>query len=478
MPRTASFDFEPGAIFAGKYRVERILASGGQGTIAVATHLRLHQPVALKVAHSSENLEPEAIERLFREARATFRLTSEHIARIFDVDVERGVPFIVMEYLEGRDLKALLAECGQLTCAEAVGLLVHAIDGIAEAHDAGIIHRDLKPSNLFVQQRPDGTPLLKVLDFGVSKANPAASRSDEVADLTAPLRMLGTPRYMAPEQACDARAASAASDIWALGLILQEMLTVSPVFRARNEVEELAQILTKSPTPVSLIRPDVPPEIERILLRCLQKDPEHRFADVRELAEQLAPFVPPWATIELARLRRSGRATHRADESNRGDSTPAPGVAARPVERSLGRIVRRSTLAAVGIVGLSTAAAVLFAPQLRAKQGEVVSDNEIRSPSADRNTPRPPLVQALVLPTRTEASRSESHALARASQSTASVHTSSLSTATPRPRNGQVPRTRRNAVRAKERGARGESVVAASQQPAAELTFDPLDSRK
>ena len=307
MPDVAWTPFEPGTVLAGKYRVDRILAAGGQGTVAKAFHLRLRQPVAIKFPHRSGGSDHESNERLFREARATFRLRSEHIARIIDVDEMNGAPFIVMEYLDGIDLKDMLTERGPLPWAEAVGLLLQTIDGLAHAHDTGIVHRDLKPSNLFVERRADGTPLLKVLDFGVSKTTSRTFTSEEVGDLTEPLRMLGTPRYVAPEQAHDARSATTASDIWALGVIFQEMLTAEPVFRGRTEVEVLAQILHKWPAPVSLVRSDVPLEIERLILRCLQKAPEHRFADVRELAEHLAQFAPPWAAVNLERLRHSSR---------------------------------------------------------------------------------------------------------------------------------------------------------------------------
>ena len=288
-----------------KYRIERLIATGGQGVVVEATHLRLRQPVAIKFAHVDlhDASEAERHERLFREARAAFRLRSEHVARVIDVDLVEGSPFIVMEFLRGTDLKALIEARGPLPCDEAVGLILQACEGLAEAHDLGLVHRDLKPSNLFLVERPSGPPLLKILDFGLAKQlTPAAADADD-PDLTEPLIMLGSPRYMSPEQARDPRQTDVRTDIWSLGLVLQELLTGRPVFRARNKADVLALVLLKNPTPVSLLRPDVPAGLERVLLRCLQKLPEHRFPTIRDLAQQLAEFAPPWAAETLERLR-------------------------------------------------------------------------------------------------------------------------------------------------------------------------------
>jgi len=341
--------FEPGTIIAGKYKVEGILAAGGQATVAKAMHLRLNRPVAIKFPHDGEPIAEITTELFIREARATFQLRSEHIARVIDVDVEAKAPFIVMEYLEGCDLKQLLARRGALPFQEAIGLMLQAIDGLAEAHDAGIVHRDLKPSNLFVLQRADGTPCLKVLDFGISKGGAFSSSEGDFGDLTVPLKMLGTPRYMAPEQAVDARQATAATDVWALGLILQEMLTGTPVFRARGEADAVARLLSKEPVPISLVRPDVPAEVERLLLRCLQKAPEHRFSDIRELAEALAPFAPAWAAVNVERLRRSSRPGHPA----RRAKTELPPVAAEGGGRSWGGSMVTALAMACLAAGLS-----------------------------------------------------------------------------------------------------------------------------
>ena len=300
---TAGRELQCGRVIAGKYRIESVIAEGGQGTVVRATHLRLKQPVAIKFPHLPEDDMIRPVARLFREARAVFRLQGEHVARIVDVDLVEGAPFIVMEYLDGVDLKELLSRRGPLPVDEAVGLILQACDAVAEAHELGIVHRDLKPSNLFVIERPDGTPMLKVLDFGLSKTERARKWTED-AELTQPAVRLGSPRYMSPEQVRDPRAVDGRSDIWALGAILQELLTGTAVFRARGEDAVLAEILKREPAPLSLLRQGVPPEVERAVWRCLQKLREHRFATVGELAEALAGAAPSWAAVNLQRLRR------------------------------------------------------------------------------------------------------------------------------------------------------------------------------
>ena len=283
-----------GAIIGGKYRIERELARGGQGTVMLATHLGLRQSVAIKFSNLEGPRQIERMKRLVAEARAAFRLRGEHVVRVIDVDVDDGMPFIVMEYLQGTTLKDLIASRGPLPVAEAVDLVLQACEGVAEAHDLGIAHRDLKPSNLFLADHPDAGSVLKVLDFGIAKTlTPLAPDGD--LSLTAPLTFLGSPGYISPEQARDPRQVDTRTDIWSLGLVLHELLTGRPAFHGRTRADILALVLLKEPTPISLLRPDVPLEIQRVIHRCLQKLPEYRFSTVRALAAHLLPFVSPAA---------------------------------------------------------------------------------------------------------------------------------------------------------------------------------------
>jgi len=170
----SEFALEPGVVLAGKYRVERVIGQGGMGVVAAVQHLQLEQRMALKLMLPHAMGSTDAISRFLREARAAARISSEHVARVFDVGaLESGEPYIAMEYLEGADLAQLLATRGRLSVEESIDYLLQAGEALAEAHAAGIVHRDLKPGNLFLVRRVDGQQLVKVLDFGISKVSGA-----------------------------------------------------------------------------------------------------------------------------------------------------------------------------------------------------------------------------------------------------------------------------------------------------------------
>jgi serine/threonine-protein kinase len=232
----------------------------------------------------------EARERFLREGRATAALVSDHVVRVYDVGtLDTGAPFIVMELLRGRDLAVTLQQNGALPIEHAADCVRQAADAIACAHAQGIVHRDLKPSNLFLTQRSDGMPLIKVLDFGISKTTQGALEP-LTSNLTAARSVLGTPFYMSPEQIRDAKQVDFRTDIWSLGLILHELLTGAPAFEGTTLPGVCAAIAADAPAALRLKRPEVPVELEAIVLRCLEKDPEKRFQDVRDLAAKLAPF--------------------------------------------------------------------------------------------------------------------------------------------------------------------------------------------
>ena len=211
-----------GEMLAGKYRVERVLGAGGMGVVVLARHVQLDQLVALKFLLAQSLTNPKVVARFEREARAVVKLKSEHVARVLDVGtMEAGAPYIVMEYLEGEDLSQTVERRGPLPVAEAVDYLLQACEALAEAHGMGIVHRDLKPGNLFLTRRVDGKSLVKVLDFGISKLE--GGREDLA--LTQPAEVVGSPKYMSPEQLRASRLADARSDIWSLGVILYELIT-------------------------------------------------------------------------------------------------------------------------------------------------------------------------------------------------------------------------------------------------------------
>ncbi|HEX2880041.1 MAG TPA: serine/threonine-protein kinase, partial [Polyangiaceae bacterium] len=218
----ANLPFNVGETLAGKYRIDRVLGVGGMGVVVAATHLDLDTKVAIKVMRDELLSEPSAVQRLMLEARAAAKIKSEHVARVLDVStLPSGVPYIVMEYLDGCDLAQLLTEHGALPVAQVADYLLEACEALAEAHAAQIIHRDLKPENLFVARAADGSPTIKVVDFGISKQlGPAASERA----LTNPSTAVGSPQYMAPEQ-MQGRPIDVRADIWALGTILYQAVT-------------------------------------------------------------------------------------------------------------------------------------------------------------------------------------------------------------------------------------------------------------
>jgi serine/threonine protein kinase len=278
-----------GEVLAGKYRVDRILGVGGMGIVVAATHLQLDQQVALKFMLPEALRLPMLVERFAREARAAVRLRSDHVARVLDVGtLESGSPFMVMEYLRGSDLGSLIEGRGAVPVDRAVDFVLQACDAVAEAHSLGIIHRDLKPRNLFLTERNDGRALVKVLDFGIAKQKAAV---DDLA-LTKTTEVMGSPNYMSPEQLRASKLADERSDIWALGVILYELLTGVLPFAAESVTQLIAMVLTEQPRPLRGLRSGVPSQLVEVVERCLRKDPAARFASIAGLAAALEPFAP------------------------------------------------------------------------------------------------------------------------------------------------------------------------------------------
>jgi serine/threonine-protein kinase len=292
-----------GAVIADKYRVERILGIGGMGVVVAVTHLQLGEPYALKCLLPRTARNPETVARFLREARAAVRIKSEHIARVSDVGtLDNGSPYILMEYLTGRDLSDVLHDHHRLSIGDAVEYVLQACAGIAEAHALGIVHRDLKPSNLFLTQRLDGAPLVKVLDFGISKATDEGG--PHAPSLTQTASVFGSPAYMSPEQVRSAKNVDVRTDIWALGVILHELLAGETPFVAETSSGLLAAIVADEPTPLRDRRPDVSEALDAVVRRCLQKDVKKRFQTVSELATALEPFRSDDSVVSIGRIRR------------------------------------------------------------------------------------------------------------------------------------------------------------------------------
>lgn len=282
-----------GMVIGGKYRVEREIGRGGFGLVVRAVHLQLHQPVAIKILTEGEGADVDwnqDAQRFRREAQATATLRGEHVVRILDVDaLESGAPYIVMEYLEGQTLHHATHSRGPLSVREAVDIAVQTCAALAEAHSAGIVHRDLKPANVFLAKAAQGASVVKVLDFGVSKM--AGSGNSHA--LTRTGAVIGTVAYMAPEQMLDAKRVDGRADLWSVGQILYEALTKQLPFGPQAAPTLVNSILTKPATPITTVRPDVPPQLEAILMRCFEKEAERRWQTASELGMALAQLGTP-----------------------------------------------------------------------------------------------------------------------------------------------------------------------------------------
>jgi serine/threonine-protein kinase len=280
---------QPGMVLADKYRVDRVLGKGGMGYVVAATHVHLDEPVALKFLHPSVASDADLVTRFLREAKAALKIRGEHVVRVLDVGtLADGAPYMVMEYLDGGDLDAVARKSGRQPVPVVVDYVLQACEALAEAHTQGMVHRDLKPANLFLTQRADGKPLVKVLDFGISKVTGAAGSDLGLTKTNA--NVMGSPLYMSPEQMRSLRDVDQRSDIWALGVILYELLVGSPPYNATSWPELCVAILQDPPPPISLARNDVPRPLEAAIHRCMEKDPARRFQNVAELAAALAPF--------------------------------------------------------------------------------------------------------------------------------------------------------------------------------------------
>lgn len=282
--------FEPGTILLDKYRVERVLGKGGMGVVVAVRHAQLGELFALKVLLPESRDQPEALERFLLEARAAAKLKSEHVARVHDVGkLPDGTPYMLMEHLEGEDLSDLLARRRTLPVGEAALYVHQACQAVSKAHANGIVHRDLKPSNLFLTRSSNGSPCVKVLDFGIVKELDPQNRVGK--SLTKTGTFLGSPLYMPPEQMADIKLADTRGDVWALGVILYEFLTGSAPFAAEAVTSVITKVLLSHPPAPSHLVPGVPPEFDAIVMRCLEKQPDLRYPTAHELMFDLEPFI-------------------------------------------------------------------------------------------------------------------------------------------------------------------------------------------
>jgi eukaryotic-like serine/threonine-protein kinase len=385
-----------GEVLADKYRVDSVIGRGGMGVVLLATHIQLDDRVAIKTLRGDLADVATTRERFLREGRAARRLKSDHAVKVLDIDVTpTGHPFLVMEFLEGCDLADLMRQ-DRPSIAQAVDYVLQACDAIAEAHSIGIIHRDLKPANLFSAVRPGGRRIVKVLDFGIAKLS-----TEQDARVTATGRIVGSAAYMSPEQLQALKDVDQRTDIWALGVILFELLTGVLPFKGSDLPQMCTAILMHDATPLRKARGDAPEALEQIIQRCLQRDRDARFSSVAELAAALAAFGSADTASVVQRVQRIGgdgakvkpfHAQRLSTQEALADtvlSTSAsnPGLA-NPVAARTGGVL---ALAAAVVIG---AAVIVAAILLRRPVGDVSPPRTVAlsvpATAASAATPPPP----------------------------------------------------------------------------------------
>ncbi|MDQ3907501.1 MAG: protein kinase [Acidobacteriota bacterium] len=416
-----------GQVLDEKYRLDEWLGEGGMGTVYRATHLLIDRPVAVKVLHARFVEDEAAQQRFRREARAAGRLQHPNAVAVTDFGrTTEGCVYIVMELLEGRTLREALAQESPLSTVRAVDLMTQAAGAVEAAHDAGVIHRDLKPANIFVVQRKGAQPVVKVLDFGIAKLAADSLDDSDAKNLTQTGVMIGTPRYMSPEQ-CDGEHLTPASDVYSLGIILYEMLTGETPFNGASPLAVALQHSSKQPRPPREIVQSIPEELERVVLHALAKKPEERPANAGEFRDELiatarrlglAPHDPVFAQPRTTAFggnganangdgngkqgvaeakTTSGRLVIDLDPSARGAGPLAPArsgettVLAEPPARRDTAEQRRST----GSIPVAATAAELVPAPVRAFTRLQILMREQRTPLAMLR--RPPVLISVVL---------------------------------------------------------------------------------
>lgn len=297
--------FAIGEVIAGKYAITELLGVGGVGFVVAAMHAELGQKVALKFLKPDMLANSQVSGRFAQEALAAVRIKSEHVARVFDVgSLDDGSPFIVMEFLEGRDLFDVITQDGPQPIRRAVDYVLQACEALADAHSCGVVHRDIKPENLFLVKRSEGMEVIKVLDFGISKLGLTGSVYQSKVPLVRTMLPVGSPVYMSPEQIRASKDLDQRTDIWSIGCVLHELLTGMAAFDAPSLTQLSAAILEQHPPLPSECQPGIPSELDAIVKKCLAKNPNERFQNIAELATVLYPYGPRRSRIHAERCCR------------------------------------------------------------------------------------------------------------------------------------------------------------------------------
>jgi tRNA A-37 threonylcarbamoyl transferase component Bud32 len=385
-----------GELVGAKYRIVRLMAQGGMGVVYEAQHTVVRRRFAVKFLRRDLAERRDILTRFHREAEAAGALESEHVAAAIDFGIAGdGAPYIVMEYLVGESLNALVGRAGPLPIGRAADLVSQAARGVEVAHAAGIIHRDLKPENLFVCRRHDGTDLLKVLDFGVAKLQAI----DEMNAATRTGAVLGTVAYMSPEQARGDKVVDRRSDVFALGAILYEICTGRRPHPGDSPNAILHHIASLPAVPIESVAPELPAAFVEIVARTLASDPASRPPSAEALVEALAPF----ATREVwpaPKLDDSGAT--RIDGAPPLPQVAAAAEALRPASRRAPRLLLPALAVAAGVAVAVVAVVGAGRRNLSGPSPGTASRAEVQAPDAPAAaTERPATAPASALATTT-----------------------------------------------------------------------------
>ncbi|MDO9018347.1 MAG: serine/threonine-protein kinase [Myxococcales bacterium] len=363
--------FDPGTVF-GRYTIAKKLGVGGMGAVYEAVHGDLRKRVALKTLHPEIARNPAMRARFLQEGQAASSIRHPHVVDVSDVGVEAGMPYLVMEYLEGESLAARMARERPMDVAAAVDVMIPVLAAVSAAHAEGVVHRDLKPDNIFLARTRDGMVVPKVLDFGISKVTDA--KHDK--NLTATSAMMGTPHYMSPEQTQGSKNVDGRTDQYALGVILYECLTGSMPFDGDSLYNLMHAIMSAPVAQPRSLNPAIPEGFERAILRALERDPANRFASVRDLGRELltwagpetrmvwdrvfgspsvVPMAPPVADGPALRTPAPASAPPRSDPALALGDTLQPGanlIAPKPARSRRGLALALAAAAVAGVVAL------------------------------------------------------------------------------------------------------------------------------
>ena len=333
---------EVGDVLSQKYELLRLLGQGGMGAVFEARHALIGKRLAVKFLHPQLAEEPELVARFSREAQAAAAIGHRSIIDITDIGTaEDGSVYLVMEYLEGRDFNELIeGNRGTLQVDQVAYVAAQTLSALAAAHDAGIVHRDLKPHNIFLVATGQALPDIKLLDFGISKMTHSGNPEER---LTKTGTMMGTPYYMAPEQAKGARDIDHRVDIYAMGVIMYEALSGTVPFTAENTLALVYEILTSDFVPLRVHRPDLPMQIEEIVRKAMDRNVDGRFATAEEMLQAVLPFMSdsardrvtipgrlPSAQLSSVDASMSSGATGTPTAATMPGSTPAVDVGTAP----------------------------------------------------------------------------------------------------------------------------------------------------